>query len=598
MVAVDAGISAKVKSLRDRAVRRDSAMMRIRWVREGQIELLGPEMFNDRWKKSVVSNFIDTAAQDTSEMLAPLPALNCASGAMRTDADRARAAKKNKIGSYYWEQSRLESRMYSAADQFLTFGFLPLYVEADYDRRVPIIHPESPWGSYYENDRFGRTRAYAKTWKDDPEALAALFPEEAGKILNVRASNRTAPASEIEIIRYCDGNRVCLYLPQRGNLVLAQYAHGLDGCPAQVAEWPSPLGAPRGKYDDLIWVQLARAVMARLAMEAGWEAVNAPIKVPRDVNRLPIGPKAVIRTDQDVKRVNLEIPQSAFAIEATLAQELQQGARYPGARSGEVNASVITGRGVQELLGSFDSQIKKAQAVLGDCLKIETSIAFEMDQKVFGGETKTINGTLNGETYQLVYSPLRDIASNYVCDISYGFAAGLSPQSAVVLMLQLRGDNLISRDTVRRQLPWPVDVEHEQRSIDIQEMGDALKQGLYAYAQALGPAIQAGQNPDRIVGLVTAVIKGRRDGRPLDQVVDEYYKQLAEQDAQAAAEQAQQQAAAGMQGVQPDGLTEGVAPGQAGLPPGGLPALVNLLAGQRGGRPVMDATVSRRIPAG
>jgi hypothetical protein len=604
MAAVDTTVARKVKSLRDRSIRRDAAMMRVRMVRDGQIELLQPESFNDRWPKSVVANFIDTAAQDTSEMLAPLPALNCASGTMRSDADKSRAMKKNKIANHYWEQSCLENRMYAGADRFLSYGFLPFYVEVDYDRQTPIIHLDDPMGAYYDNDRFGRTRTYVKVWREAAATLAALFPEYATAILTPsKPSLRVGEDTEIEVIRYCDDDKVVLYLPDRQGLVLARYANPISRCPAQVAEWPTLSGFPRGRFDDLIWVQLARSVMALLAMEAGWEAVNAPIQLPKDASRMPMGPKSIIRTDGAVRRVPLEIPQSAFEIGATLEQELQQGARYPGARSGQVNASVITGRGIQELLGSFDSQVRKAQAVIGDSLKLITSVAFEVDEKVFGSSTKTINGVLNGESYQLTYTPARDINGNYVCDITYGFAAGLSAQSAVVLMLQLRGDNLISRDTVRRQLPWAVDVDHEQRTIDVQETEDALKQGLFAYAQALGPAIQAGMDPNEIVKLMVAVIQGRRDGKSLADVVGNYYDQRAQEQAQAAAEQPAGPGgggAPGMPGVQPSGLPEGVAPGQAGMPPGGLAGLVNLLAGTRGASnaPVMNATVSKRIATG
>lgn len=603
MASVDETIRNKVKELKDRFMNRDAAMMRVRLVREGKIELLSPESFSEQWPKSVIANFIDVSAQDTSEMLAPLPALNCASGAMRSEADKMRAAKKNKIGTYYWEESRLPVTMFAGSDQFLSYGFLPFYCEPDYDRNMPIICVEDPLGAYYENDRYGRTRVYVKTWQDTAGHLAILFPEHAGRLLDAKVQDRGA-ARMLDVTRYCDDMQTVLYVGTKENVMLARYENTIGRCPARIAEWPSLTGFVRGRFDDLIWVQLARAVMALLAMEAGWEAVNAPIILPRDANEISIGPKAIIRTDGRVGRAPLEIPQSAFAIESVLAQELQQGARYPGARSGQVNASVITGRGVQELLGSFDSQIKKAQVVLGDALRYITSIAFEMDETVFGNAEKTINGVLNGETFQFSYNPAKDIAGNYMVDVSYGFAAGLSPQSAVVMMLQLRGDNLISRDTVRRQLPWAIDAEHEQRVIDIQETEDALKQGLYAYGQALGPAIQAGQDPNQIVGLLAEVIKGRRNGRDLATIVSDYYTKLAEEAAQAAQEQAQAgglppgAAPPGMEGVGPNGLSAGVAEGQAGMPPGGLAGLVNLMAGGGPGGQQMSATVSKRLATG
>jgi hypothetical protein len=50
----------------------------------------------------------------------------------------------------------------------------------------------------------------------------------------------------------------------------------------------------------------------------------------------------------------------------------------------------------------------------------------------------------------------------------------------------------------------------------------------------------------------------------------------------------------------PGGLLRGVAPGQAGMPPGGLPTILNTAASLRGdqGRPEMSATILRRRATG
>jgi hypothetical protein len=67
-----------------------------------------------------------------------------------------------------------------------------------------------------------------------------------------------------------------------------------------------------------------------------------------------------------VRRVRLELPNAAFGESQILLDELRQGARYPEARTGGVDASIITGRGVQALLGGFDSQVKAAQMSFRD----------------------------------------------------------------------------------------------------------------------------------------------------------------------------------------------------------------------------------------
>jgi hypothetical protein len=174
------------------------------------------------------------------------------------------------------------------------------------------------------------------------------------------------------------------------------------------------------------------------------------------------------------------------------------------------------------------------------------------------------------------------------------------------MLLQLRGDKLISRDTFRRQLPFDVDVDDEQRRIDVNETEDAAMQGLYALLQSLGPMAAAGQDPMPVLKAATAFIKARRNGIPVEVAMEKAFTPPEptpeEQAAQAAAAAGPVDPAAGgapgadIPGVNANGLPTGVAPGQAGLPPGGMPDIATMVAGMRAGRPVMDGTVTRRIP--
>jgi hypothetical protein len=171
--------------------------------------------------------------------------------------------------------------------------------------------------------------------------------------------------AEVEIIRYMDKNTILLYIPSRKNLVLSQVANPMGRMTVLIAERPSIDGQPRGQFDDVLFVQLARARFANLAMEAAEKSIQAPLVVPDDVMDLPMGPDAIIRTTNPngVGRVRLDIPAATFQEQSALQSELRLGARYPEGRTGNIDASVITGQGVQALLGAFDSQIKAGQTV-------------------------------------------------------------------------------------------------------------------------------------------------------------------------------------------------------------------------------------------
>jgi hypothetical protein len=183
----------------------------------------------------------------------------------------------------------------------------------------------------------------------------------------------------------------------------------------------------------------------------------------------------------------------------------------------------------------------------------------------------------------------------------------MSPANAMVTMLQARGDGLIDRDTVRRQLPWGIDADQVQRDLDIQETEDALKQGLFAALQSSGQMMAQGMTDQALMFFTAAdqLIRGRQNGKPVNEVLMAAFQSYIDKQKADAEAQQQQQAGApgapggdGVQGVGPDGLPANVAPGQAGMAPGGLPDIQSLVAGFRGGQADMSTSVRKRLPTG
>lgn len=602
---------------------REDAMDRVRKVRRGEFALVWPDQFNEQYPTAIVANFVDVAARDLAANLSPLPSLACAAGNMSSDADKRRAEKKNRIGFNYWRNSRLQTRMKYGADQYLTYGFLPFWVEADYKHKIPRIHVEDPIGAYYDLNRDLECVKYARCWRQSLDDLAALFPEYANRILYNEYGNRYESA-DTEVVRYIDDTWVTMYLPERGGLVIASYRHKMDGCPVHIALRPGVELDPRGQFDDVLWVQLAHTVMAALTLEAGHKAVQAPLIVPSDVQEITIGPDAVMTTDhpEGARRLNIDVPPAAFALGQQLQQEMKEGAGYPDTRLGAGPVGGSTGRGISALEGGFDTQIKLGQDVLGEALRIVTEMCFKMDAALWPSLTKTISGTLSGESFQISYTPGRDIGDNPTCDVTYGFASGVSPNSAIVTLLQLRGDSIIGRDTFRRQLPFDIDVDQQQRELDVQGLEEATMEGLKAGLQATGQMIAQGQQQTAVTFYDAAVklIRGRRSGKDMADLIDEVLVQPIQQQIQAAqqAQQAAQEAAMGggapggapdagpdaagadqIPGVAANGLPAGVAPGQAGLPPGGRPSIQDLTASfTSGGQPTMGAGIRRRLATG
>lgn len=611
---------SRLRRLEARNGQRDQNHALIRGVRLGHIRQLFPDEldFSITFNGSPIANFVDIVAHDMAEGIAPLPALACVSGRMETDTDQKRAETKNRIGMNYWMHSKLESQMLKrGADWYVTYGFVPFFIEPDTNTKMPRIIVDDPRHSYYERDRYGNVCFYAKRWMRSVDDLCAMFPEWAGLIRKDPKSGVDCSGdTEIELVRIVDDVRVTLFLPAREGLVLGGYDHKMARCPVVVADRPSLDETPRGQFDDVIWVQVARAIMATLALEAASLAVQAPIAVPEDMDELPVGPNAIMQSKDagQIRRVNLELPPQIFAETATLDQELRLGSRYPEARSGGINASVVTGKGVEALLGTFDSQIKGAQIIFKDVLEDVTAFCFEMDEKWWPNSSKIVTGTLAGASYEFSYIPSRDINGRYACTVTYGFAAGLrDPSQAIVTMLQLEGAGLIAKGTTMANLPMGIDPLQEMKRINVEASREALKQGFFALVQASGQLAAQGQDPTPIMQLSVSVIRDLQNGKPVEEAIANAYAELEQkqQEAQQAQEEAAEQTAGpagapgqdqfeGANGTPEAGVFGRQAPGQAGLPPGGRPTMAEMVSGFRGNGqlPVNQYTVRRAIPTG
>jgi len=581
-------LSVKIRKLRDHYHTRDARWTDLQSIRQGDIQQVYPGMFPDEFPKPMVANFIDIAARDVAEVIAPLPAFNCDSTDSVSDRARKKADKRTMIAAGYRDTCRLQTLMYTGADRYVTFGMLPFIIEPDWENKRPMIRIDNPIAAYPEYDRFGKLLSYSKRYNKTVRELCNEFPEHE-TVIRGPYENRNSERM-LEIFRYQDKNEVILFVPERNNLILDRAANLIGELPVVIAIRPGIDSDEnqRGQFDDIMWVQVAKARFATLQLEAAQKSVQAPFALPSDVNVLEIGPDATIRSanPEKIRRVGLDIPNGIFQEAATLDEELRVGSRYPQGRLGQQSGSIVTGRGVEALMGGFDTQVKTAQAVFSEVFRQVMRLCFMMDEKLFGNVEKEVRGVVSGAPYEINYTPSRDIAGDYWVDVSYGMMAGLDPNRALVFGLQARGDKLISRDFLRRQMPWDMNVTSEEQKVEVEELRDSLMSAMASYSQALPAMAAQGQDPSKILTAMAQVIKGRQAGDNIEDLVVAAFAQPAASPEEAAAGEPQ-------------------SPGQA--PSGALPnqpqqqapsALQQLAAGlSSSGQPNLSANVTRRQPA-
>ena len=512
-------VVAKAARKQTRYAARDQRMRDVLSVRQGDISKVYPSMFSEDYPKPLVANFVDVAARDLAEVMAPLPSFNCSATNMVSDTQRRAADMRTRIANYYVTSSDLQIQMYQGADWFNTYGMLPAMIEMDYETNNPRIRLLNPFGVYPEMDRFGRTVSLVQVVTTDAETLAAQYPEYASQIMPNNRWQQGSPS--VSLVRYHDKDQDLIFLPERQNLILANVPNPVGKCLANVAMRSSLDGEARGQFDDILSVQLARARFAVLQIQAAEKSIQAPIAIPQDVQELALGPDAIMRSanPQGIRRVPLELPAGVFTESGVLERELRMGARYPETRSGNIDASVVTGRGVQALQAGFDTQVKAAQAQFARLFTEMVSLCFEVDEKIFGNVTKQIKGTDDGTPYTLKYIPSRDIKGEYGVDVRYGIMSGMDPNRAIIALLQMRSDKLVSRDYVRREIPMELNVTQEEQRVDIEEMRDSLRVAVAQYAQAIPALASQGQDPSQVITRIADVIAGRQKGLQLETII-------------------------------------------------------------------------------
>jgi hypothetical protein len=117
------------------------------------------------------------------------------------------------------------------------------------------------------------------------------------------------------------------------------------------------------------------------------------------------------------------------------------------------------------------------------------------------------------------YTPSRDIKGEYGVDVRYGIMSGMDPNRAIIALLQMRSDKLVSRDYVRREIPLDLNVTQEEQRVDIEEMRDSLRVAVAQYAQAIPALASQGQDPTQIISRIAEVIQGRQKGQSLESVI-------------------------------------------------------------------------------
>jgi hypothetical protein len=598
----DAGLGAitqRVQSIKDEWRKRDYSAALIRSVLAGDWEKVAPGAFTEDYPAPMVANRIKVMSKDNAASLAPLPSVNCASTNAMSEPARKRADDRTKIANSYIRYSNLAAQHTDFATHLVSYGMGVYFIEPDFDAKMPKIRVRNGSNVYAVWNGQGETvcafEEFCVSWYE----LAAQFE---GAEAAMKASQKSE-GSKITVVRYSDKKRTVVYLPECGNHILTQYAAPIPGecqyvCVPLPGEGTSFSGVPAGQFDDLVWPLMADHEFRMLALEAASKAVQAPLAVPPDVTDIPYGPDAVIRTQQpqNVRRVATEVPNTAFAASELIRQDLAVGGMSPEGRTGNIQASVITGKGVEALSAGYSNQIANYQLMIAFGLEQALRKSFKMDEHLWGNVDKSVQGTEQGAPFSLKYRPSKAIAGDYSVEISYGFLSGMAPNNALIFVLQAQAAGLISRDFAARNLPVGMNVSEQMHQIEIETVRNSLLQMIAGLAQGVGGFMMQGQDPAPIIRGIASITAGIKKGKAIEDLVsDVFAPEPPPAPAAPGSEAAPEGAAPGEAGG--GGPSTSLTPGSQAMGPNDRPDLSMLFAGMSsGGQAVLQGGVSRQNP--
>lgn len=505
-MAYEPDVAQRVNMLRQHYIHRDSVASQVLHVRRGDWDKVDPDAFSEQYPRPIVANVIDEQARHATAALSPMPMIRCrASVNSASQRAKDRADKRTKIVNHYFDSSRVEYQMQDGADQFYTFGMIVAEIVPDFERQMPEIRVRRAQHVYPVWDSLGRTVEVAQVFEKRAVDLRAQYPEAADAIKRHADQNgRTS----YEVFRHDNGKQVTILIPSIGEgLVLHQMENPIGRCLTVCVPKHTVDGYIRGAFDDLIWAQLARNEVQMLTLEGIRDAIEAPFVLPTDVANVAIGPKAVIRTNnpQGARRLPMEVTPQAMAAVEHFESEMHKGAISPPALGGSIDASVVTGKGVQEMMAGYSQQIAMDQQTLMGFFREAATVCILMDMALWADVTKKCEGVKNGSDYDFTYTPEKDLEGKTEVDVNYGTSTGMNPNQHVVYLLQLMSGGLYSKDTVLRELPGSIDATQELSKVAVEASREALLSAVQGLAQSVASLAANGAPPEMVSEVVFKV---------------------------------------------------------------------------------------------
>lgn len=447
--------------------------------------------------KPYIENRVRTIAEDKAKVAAQMfPTMRCESP---SEAGTVRAQTREQLIQFYHQISSTKVKMPLLFADMLGTGIAAVKVWPDFrkpkDKRFPLFHRVDPRDVLpppgFQVGQVADDLIVA-TWVKLRD-LARMFPDKA-ELLRDKAGRRTKLSDTDEVLRIeyfaSDVISSAVYHTAQGReqagVMLYDEPNRVERCPVVLIPRPTVDGRIRGQFGDVLAALAAENRVFTLITQYIDQAVNSPIiKKGMPNQSIDLGPQGIINVPEegDISRLApASIDPSAFRVVADLERHSRRGMTHSEARSGDVQASIISGTAIDALQGPTITDIHSLQVQMEWGLEIANEIAQDIDRE-YCDARKSIVGYAQGGQFRLTYTPSEQIKPGDVSNIvTYGAGASIDKFNRIIMLLRVQQAGWASRKWAAIESGMIDNFLREENRIDDEVALDALRSGVMTRA--------------------------------------------------------------------------------------------------------------------
>lgn len=539
----------------------------------------------DKNAKSSVANLLVQGLDQMSMRISstmPTPYFPPLREGQERSKEQARTRKKAMVSM--WDINRMSSKLRRRSRHLLAYSSSPVVLKPDFRTGTAKWHVRNPLETFASpmedpddlvpnNVIFSYNRTY-KWLMDNYGFLPGLENGVMRRDDQVTILEYVC-ANEIVMVMYADPDRNSKWKMMPA--IELERIQNRTGRPLAVIPQRISLDRPRGQFDGVIGMYYTRArlqALTEIAIERGIFPDEYLIARPGEnpqIMQVADGKLGILGMVKggDIQQLN---PQPGYktdmAIDRLERQERLEGA-IPAEFGGESGTNIRTGRrGDAVLSATVDFRVQEAQATFEQSILEEDKIAIAIEKTYFGNQPKSFF-MADRSGGKVDYTPNKLWESDFHT-VAYS-ASGTDVNSLTVMVGQLLGVGLVSKETARESHPMITDAELEKDRIVAESMEAALLSSIQQ--QAADP--NGPYQPDDIAYLTKLTVE---QNVPLYEAVSRTQRRAQERQAAVAPP-------APEGGMSPEAMPGLAMPGMGAEQPapaggGGIEALLAQLGGQ------------------